>query len=170
MPTFEESVRAFTQKAERRAATVVRETVIGIGEKLVERSPVGQWDLWSDFGKRMNPQPPYAPGAFRGSWQYSFGSESSGHTATIDPTGESSMTRIRGVMTQPVAGLHYLYNNAPYGMPLETGEHPSIPNWSLTPPNQSPFFADGGAHMTELALMDANFILKKAIDAVVMMR
>lgn len=163
MATFSDQIRAFTQKAERKAAFVVRETVIGIGEKLVERSPVGRWDLWSEMGKALNPRPPYSPGEIKGSWAYSFGSASSAHPATIDPTGESSMRRIRGVMAQPVAGLHYLYNNAPYGMPLETGEHPSIPNWRLTPPNQSPFFADGGAHMTVLALMDANSIMQNAV-------
>lgn len=156
MPSFADDVRRFQAKTEAAMATVVRGTVIGIGGKLLQRSPVGHWDEWSDMGKSRNPRPPYQPGAFAGSWAYSFGAPTSAYTETIDVSGASSMARFREVSGWPVAGKHYLVHNSPYAGVMETGIHPTIANWQFTNSNH--------AQVTHLAAMDGKGIVAAIVS------
>jgi len=111
----------------------------------VERSPVGQYDKWSQAGKKWNPRPPYKPGEFKGSWSYGEGAAPVMYPSTIDPTGAMSMARM-----QPgnAFAKHFIVNNAPYGFVLATDIHPLIPNWKLLPPNVAMFLQNGGAIMS----------------------
>ena len=159
MPTFAEQIAAFKRKTEAKMAAVVQATVWDIGDRLVEGSPVGQWDKWSDKGKALNPKPPYEPGEFKGSWQYSFGVASTSHPATIDASGRTSMNEFREVKASNMAGMHTLYNNAPYGRVLEYGSHPLIGAWHLHDPNK--------AHVTELAAQAFQTIVNRNARKVV---
>lgn len=158
--SFEQDIAKFVAKTEAKMARVVQGVVISIGAQLVKYSPTGEWDLWSEHGKSRNPKPPYAPGSFIGSWKYSYNGMDSSHPATIDVSGGTSMARFKEVKGQPIAGMHYLYNNAPYAQVLETGVHPMIPNWALTEPNQRYGFGSG-ANMVELALIDSHGIVEE---------
>lgn len=132
-----------------------------VGKALVERSPTGRWDLWSEMGQRLNPMPPYVPGEFIGSWSYSHGSTNDAYPATVDKSGALSMTRFMEVKTAPTAAKHFLYNKSPYAWVMETGVHPLNEKWKLTPPNR--YGAGYGAHMVQLALADSKIFVKTAV-------
>lgn len=122
-----------------------RGVVIGIGESLVERSPVGDPTNWA----ASTPVPPgYVGGRFRANWQYGLGSAPSGDLPDIDATGEVSRQRIMsGVSSIAQAGnVHYVINNLPYAQALEDG-------WS----NQAP---EG---MVKLTMIAAQTIINNAV-------
>ena len=109
--------------------TVVRETVIGLGERIVERTPVGNPDLWQATIKGRPPPPGYVGGRARANWQYGFGSAPQGDLPDIDPTGKVSTNRIAaGALGSPAAGIHYIANNLPYAEALENGHSTQAPS------------------------------------------
>lgn len=102
---------------------VVRRTVLDIGAKVVEKSPVGDATLW-----QSPPPPGYVGGRFRANWQYGFSQIPSGDLPDIDPSGAVSVSRISaGVSSSPAAGIHYLTNNLPYAKRLEDGYSKQAP-------------------------------------------
>ena|SRR3990167_9373340 len=161
MPTFAEQIAKHVAKYQRRLAHVTQGTVIMVGKALVERSPVGQWELWSEAGKRWHPRAQYKEGEFKGSWSYSHGSVKGDFPSTIDASGSLSITRFMEVKSAPTAARHFLYNNAPYAWVMETGNHPLISKWKLTPPNRRG--AGYGAHMVQLALNDSKMFVRTAV-------
>lgn len=122
--SFTSELKTFTEvEAKQYISRVVRTTVLEIGNRLVLRSPVGNPDLW------ITAAPPgYVGGAFRANWQYGFSAEPEGSLAAIDESGRVSIERImNGVMAAPVAGIHYIVNNLPYGESLENGHSSQAP-------------------------------------------
>ena len=132
-----------------------------IGKAVVEYSPHGRWELWSEMWQKMRPGNSYRAGEFKGSWSYSHGSVKGDFPATIDASGSTSMARFMEVKTAPTAARHFIYNNAPYAMAMETGVHPHISKWKLTPPNERG--AGAGAHMVQLALNDSKMFVRTAV-------
>lgn len=122
-----------------------RGVVIGIGESLVDRSPVGDPTNWAE----STPVPPgYVGGRFIANWQYGLGSAPSGDLPDIDASGNASRERIMaGVasIAQP-GNIHYVVNNLPYAQALEDG-------WS----NQAP---EG---MVRLTMIAAQTIINTAV-------
>ena len=161
METFAEQIAKHVATYQRRLAHVTQGTVIMVGKAIVERSPVGRWELWSEVGKKWNPSPPYKAGEFKGSWSYSHGSAGNDFPSTIDASGSTSMARFMEVKAAPTAARHFIYNNAPYAWVMETGNHPLISKWKLTPPNQRG--AGAGAHMVQLALNDSKMFVRTAV-------
>lgn len=98
-------------------AKTIRRTVIEIGARAVERSPVGDALYWS------RPAPPgYVGGRFRGNWQYGVGSAPSGELDRIDAGGNATVADITGgVMASRASGVHYVVNNLPYAERIENG-------------------------------------------------
>lgn len=120
MSSFSLDITAFCNKAKERSDAVVRETVIGLGKRLVELSPVGDPTLW-----KSKPPPGYVGGRFRANWQYG-NLAGTGIPMTrsnsIDPSGAESMGRIiEGVLGSIARTRHYLVNNLPYAKRLEDG-------------------------------------------------
>ena len=161
MPTFAEQIAKHVAKYQRRLAHVTQGTVIMVGKAIVERSPVGRWELWSDMWQKMRPASTYKAGEFVGSWSYSHGSAGNDFPSTIDASGSTSMARFMEVKAAPTAARHFIYNNAPYARAMETGTHPYISKWKLTPPNERG--AGAGAHMVQLALNDSKMFVRTAV-------
>lgn len=108
---------AFIQKAKGNMDKVVRKVVIDIGTRVVMRSPVGDPSHW------MHPAPKgYTGGHFRANWQYGENARPDGISGAIDKSGQVSISRITGGVQPGAAGkVHYIVNNLPYAMRLETG-------------------------------------------------
>jgi hypothetical protein len=124
MSTFAVDLEKFSQRTSRTLEASVREIVMELGRRIVEKSPVGDGNLWK------NPPPAgYVGGRFRANWQYSFGAVTNGDLPDIDPSGAVSVARLTaGVNTSPAAGMHYIHNNLPYAKRLEDG-------WSTQAPS-----------------------------------
>lgn len=114
---FAVALDAFVKKAKGRADTVVRKIVLDIGTRVVMRSPVGDPSLWE------GPAPKgYTGGRFRANWQYGENAAPSGVLDERDPSGIQVVNRIASSIQPQAAGkVHFLTNNLPYAMRLETG-------------------------------------------------
>lgn len=143
MSTFADQIKLFKRKTEAKMLTVTHSFVREIGGQLILRSPRGKWDKWTDAGKSWNPKPPYSPGEFAGSWQFTAGAMDSTYNPTVDATGRLSAARFSQVNAHPAAGRYTLYHLSPQSLVMELGHHPLIENWSLLPPN-----ADGVVRKT----------------------
>ena len=121
--TFALDLEKFAQKTSRTLEQAVRMVVMECGRRVVEKSPVGDGNLWKD-----PPPKGYVGGRFRGNWQYSFGAVKDGDLPDIDKTGAVSLSRITaGVNTSPAFGVHYIHNNLPYAQRLEDGYSTQAP-------------------------------------------
>lgn len=141
MPKFSLNLTEYAKRTGAKLDTVVRGVVMGLAERIDERSPVGNPSIWK-FPDSASPG--YAGGHFRKNWQYKFGSAPDGEIEGVDPSGGSAQASIRsGVSAAPGAGVHYLANNVPYAERLENG-------WSTQAP--------GG--MVGLAIVDVQDIVR----------
>lgn len=121
---FRQQLESFHAKLTRRAEAVVRTTVVQLGYTLVDRSPWGRWEQWSDRWQRAKPidrAPFYVPGLFKGSWDYDFDAPPSAQLDTVDMTGSTSLGRINAARTTPAFVTHFLVNNTEYAMAMEYG-------------------------------------------------
>lgn len=116
---FAIDVRAFAEKTKGRFHVFVGKLVLDIGTSLVERSPVGNPDLWA------SPAPKgYVGGRFRANWQYSTvgAGVPSLPIDAIDASGAETIARIaEGIGLEPAGQVHVLVNNLPYAQALEEG-------------------------------------------------
>lgn len=113
--SFKGQLKAFADKSEMNLRAVTHKVIFDIGSRIVERTPVGDPDLWK------NPAPPgYVGGRARGSWQYGFGTPSIETVINIDPAGSATVNRIMADIN-PLPGLHYITSNIPYMPALENG-------------------------------------------------
>ena len=124
MANFTIDLNKWIAKAKENTETLVRETVIGLGERIVERTPVGNPSLWES-----PPPPGYVGGRARANWQYGFNSPPQGALDDIDKSGVVSLGRIsKGAKGSPAAGIHYIANNLPYAQALENGHSTQAPS------------------------------------------
>ena len=133
MGTFTLDLQKYADKTKQSMGEAVREVVVTCAALVDERSPVGQPEIWAanvyrkSRGLSTSPSG-YRGGHFRMNNQYKFGSVPTGEVDGEDPSGTEAMVKIRaGVMTSPVAGLHYIANNVPYAMALENGHSTQAP-------------------------------------------
>lgn len=144
MAKFTLDLSEYAKKTSSNMDTLVREVIMAVGERIVERSPVGNPSLWKN---PASAPPEYVGGRFRGNWQYHFGTPPEGVLPDIDASGASSLNRlIAGVSASPAAGLHYIANNLPYAQRLEDG-------WSTQAP----------AGMVGLAIVDFQGIVRDEV-------
>jgi hypothetical protein len=119
--SFSLDLKAFAEKAQANANAVVRETVLAVDRALVEKSPVGNPELWK------HPAPPgYVGGRFRANWQYGENQPTPGelYTPIVGPfpSAAESVERETAKIAPDAGGkLHYLTNNLPYAQALEDG-------------------------------------------------
>lgn len=130
MVGFAESVKLYVDKAKANADEVVRATGFKILARLIERSPVGNPELWASnsgavslrdaqsvanaarraAGKRSIRKLPkgaaikapkgYTGGRFRGNWQIGFDNAPEGETGRVDPSGRLTQSIGIAVLSQ----------------------------------------------------------------------
>ena len=147
--SFSDDIKKFVEKSKGNGNRVVRKTVIDISKSLVDRSPVGNPELWFSLGasyrfmnlagtKRLKRgkleyrrQPPkgYSGGHFRANWQLGVGSMPQGEVEGIDKSGAATMGKIRsGIPKEAVGKVYYIANNVEYGQALENGHSNQAPH------------------------------------------
>lgn len=115
--SFTLDMSKFAKKANDNIDILVKRTVAGVANEVIERSPVGDASYW------INPAPKgYVGGRFRGNWDYGFNAAPTSEYSTIDANGSVSLARIEsGMIGKPAAGMHYIANNLPYAQRIEEG-------------------------------------------------
>lgn len=117
MTTFALDLSKAIEKAKDQAEVAVRKIVIKLFSSVIEKSPVGNPDLWKV------PKEGYVGGRFRANWNLSFGSPDLTTTEQIDPSGSAAKGRVVAKMAQyKLSDMSiYLTNNLPYAQRLEEG-------------------------------------------------
>ena len=112
---FAEDFAKICERAGDRVDAVVRSAVLGLGASIVQKSPVGNPDLW------QGPAPEgYSGGRFKGNWQYGQGAINTSTSSAIDASGESSIGRIQQGLENWKPGQRiYITNSLPYAKRLE---------------------------------------------------
>ncbi|MCK5605394.1 hypothetical protein KAR91_26115 [Candidatus Pacearchaeota archaeon] len=122
--SFSDEIAAFAKKAEGNADIVTRKTVLDIGTRLVNRTPVGDASFW-----QSKPPPGYTGGHARANWSHSIGKLNKKEFDVIDPSGAASMTRIISSVPVKAGGKdHFIQNSVPYIIPLEDGHSRQAPH------------------------------------------
>ena len=123
--SFAEDIKKFAQKAGDNADMVVRKVVLDIGRSLVERTPVGNPDLWQNPDNKPDG---YVGGHARANWSHSIGALVNQEFKEIDATGGASIDRIISSVPVKAAGkVHYIQNSLPYMQALEDGHSTQAP-------------------------------------------
>ncbi len=94
---------------------VIRKVLIETGERIVQRSPVGQPRYWE------SPAPKgYVGGRFRGNWQYGFSVMTDEQLDVIDASGSATIAKLtNSALSTKAVGVHFIYNTLPYAERLE---------------------------------------------------
>jgi hypothetical protein len=123
--SFAEDIKKFAQKAGDNADLVVRKVVLDIGRSLVEKTPVGNPDLWQNPDNKPDG---YVGGHARANWSHSIGALVNQEFKEIDATGGASIDRIISSVPVKAAGeVHYIQNSLPYMQALEDGHSTQAP-------------------------------------------
>ena len=110
--TFEQAIEGFAKFPEK----VVRGTLLSMGSKIIERSPVGNPSTWK------KPKKGYVGGRFRNNWQFSFNSPAAGTVQGVDPNGSKASSQLKSAVDSFDMGqTFYMTNNLPYAVRLEFG-------------------------------------------------
>jgi len=121
--SFSEEIANFTRKATNNADILVRETVLDIGTRLVERTPVGDASYW-----KSKPPAGYVGGHARANWSHSEGSRVVQEFDVIDASGSASISRILASVPVKAGGkVHFIQNSVPYIIRLEDGHSRQCP-------------------------------------------
>lgn len=125
---FRLDIRAFVNKTKEKQHQIVRKILMDISTRLVERSPVGNPELWAinrnRGGRKLRMPAGYVGGRFRANWQYATigAGVPSLPIEDIDPAGTKTLSRIFSqIGSDPAGQVHVLVNNLPYAVPLENG-------------------------------------------------
>ena len=123
--SFALDIQKFAQHCIDNADLVVRKTVLDVGKSLVERTPVGNPDLWQNPDNKPDG---YVGGHARANWSHSIGALVNQEFKEIDATGGASIDRIISSVPVKAAGeVHYIQNSLPYMQALEDGHSTQAP-------------------------------------------
>ena len=123
--SFALDIQKFAQKCGANADLVVRKTVLDVGRSLVEKTPVGNPDLWQNPDNKPEG---YVGGHARANWSHSIGALVNQEFKEIDATGGASIDRIISSVPVKAAGeVHYIQNSLPYMQALEDGHSTQAP-------------------------------------------
>ena len=121
--SFSDDIAKFAKKAAGNADVIVRKTVLDIGTRLVNRTPVGDATYW-----KSKPPPGYTGGHARANWSHSVGARVVQEFDVIDPSGAASNSRIQKSVPVRAGGkVHYVQNSVPYIQALENGHSRQAP-------------------------------------------
>lgn len=137
-------IAGWVEMAKGRVDLVVEKVCMDVSASVIEKSPVGNPDLWeyhdyADLGEgkkqkidgsghKRKPPAGYVGGRFRNSWQAALGSIPTGDGRSPDASGSASYASATGAATGASGKVFYLSNNLPYARRLEYG-------WSKQSPN-----------------------------------
>jgi len=122
---FSVDIANFVKKANGNADAVTRKVVLDIGRSLVEKTPVGNPDLWQNPDNKPDG---YVGGHARANWSHSIGALVNQEFKEIDATGGASIDRIISSVPVKAAGkVHYIQNSLPYMQALEDGHSTQAP-------------------------------------------
>ena len=122
--SFSDEISKFVKHAKDNGDLVVRKTVLDIGTRLVNRTPVGDADYW-----KSKPPAGYVGGHARANWSHSIGKLKTKEFDVIDKTGSVSNSRILSSIPAKAGGkVHFIQNSVPYIQPLEDGHSRQAPN------------------------------------------
>ena len=133
--TFTQDLDKFSDHADRNMNTLVRLAVFQVGERLVNRTPVGNPKLWkANIGMTKKGVPVkikkpigYTGGRARANWQHGL-SKKSGTIDKTDASGSATKGKIASSIPRKAAGkIHYISNNLPYIRALENGHSTQAP-------------------------------------------
>ena len=123
--SFALDIQKFAQKCGANADLVTRKVVLDIGRSLVEKTPVGNPDLWQNPDNKPEG---YVGGHARANWSHSIGALVNQEFKEIDATGGASIDRIISSVPVKAAGeVHYIQNSLPYMQALEDGHSTQAP-------------------------------------------
>lgn len=123
--SFAQDIQKFAQHCIDNADLVVRKTVLDVGKSLVERTPVGNPELWKNPDNKPDG---YVGGHARANWSHSIDVLVNQEFKEIDATGGASIDRIVGSVPVKAAGkVHYIQNSLPYMQALEDGHSTQAP-------------------------------------------
>lgn len=105
MPSFADQLRAFEAQAASRADAVVREVVLEVGRRVIERSP------------RLT-------GRFSSNWRYGLQTPDA---FTTQATAEQFLHNTDELPKAAAGFVHYVSNHLPYGPVLERGSSAQAP-------------------------------------------
>jgi hypothetical protein len=123
---FADDINKFAQKSVANANTVVRRTVIDVGQRVITRTPVGDANFW-----QSKPPAGYVGGHARFNWMYSMNTRVIQELDGIDtsPGGAATLQRLTGAVPLiPGDAVHYIQNSVPYIERLEDGYSRQAPN------------------------------------------
>ena len=124
--SFALDIQKFAKKAGDNADLVVRKVVLDIGRSLVEKTPVGNPDLWQNPDNKPEG---YVGGHARANWSHSIGAQVIQEFDVVDATGNASNERIASSLPINAGGkVHYIQNSVPYIEALEEGHSSQAPN------------------------------------------
>jgi len=116
---FADDINKFAKKAVGNSNTVIRRTVIDVGQRVIARTPVGDAKYW-----QSPPPPGYVGGHARFNWMFSTGSRVVQEIPGVDtsPDGAATLQKlINSVPKEPGDNVHYIQNSVPYIEALENG-------------------------------------------------
>ena len=123
--SFAEDIAKFAAKCNGNADLVVRKTVLDVGRSLVEKTPVGNPDLWQNPDNKPDG---YVGGHARANWSHSIGALVIQEFDVVDATGNASNERIASSLPINAGGkVHYIQNSVPYIEALEEGHSSQAP-------------------------------------------
>ncbi len=124
--SFALDIQKFAKKCVSNSDLVVRKVVLDIGRSLVEKTPVGNPDLWQNPDNKPEG---YVGGHARANWSHSIGALVNQEFDVVDATGNSSNERIASSLPINAGGqVHYIQNSVPYIEALEDGHSSQAPN------------------------------------------
>ena len=115
---------AFADMVDEEVGKRVRTIALALLNEVIQRSPVGNPDLWKD-----PPPPGYTGGRFRGSHIVSIGSPVYTVTTNIDPSGSETQSKGMAALSglEPYTQV-FIQTNLPYAERLEQGHSGQAPD------------------------------------------
>jgi len=143
---FAEQIAAWANISNKRLEQVDRAFKIRLSEMVIDRTPVGNKEHWSEKARKYAPAG-YVGGRARNNWFPSIGAPSNKTTKRTGAKGQAAKRRAVKVAGQSVGQVYYLTNNLPYIRRLE------YEGWSSQAPSG----------MVRRSVKEARQALKRAI-------
>lgn len=122
--SFSLDIKNFVEKCGKNADLVVKKTVVDMFSSIVEKSPVGNPELWASIAP-----PGYAGGHFRANWQLNINAIPINEVDGIDKSGTRTISKaVSNIPAKAAGNVYYIVNNLPYAQRLEDG-------WSTQAPS-----------------------------------
>ena len=141
---FAEDLKKICDRAGDKAELVVRRAALELYGQMIERSPVGNPDLWKSPATSG-----YVGGRFKNNWQVGIGSIDTRTNRGVDDSGSGAITSGNAALKAWTPGKTiFLSNSMPYAYRLETG-------WSKQAPSG----------MVKLSIQNYSEAIRKAATA-----